>query len=262
MSKVSAANIAANRANAKLSTGPRTPEGKARSSQNARKHIFNPTSFPVVRLEEIDEVDRLRADAIAAYKPVNSQETFAVERIALAQQALLRAERLHSGMFTICLNETVTDDGRPITAINPILVNDDFQICRAQNRNFLLAEGFNRLFTKSPAFTQFLRYQAQAERLYRRAIEEFDRVRKLRDDFANEPENYQQPAESETLTEEKTNPDEAPATAQPAHPPDHYGPDGELLPHFARVPRPLIDLDPPLAVDNLDGDGICRLPPA
>jgi hypothetical protein len=140
MSKVSAANIAANRANAKRSTGPRTPEGKARSSQNARKHIFNPTSFPVVRLEEIDEVDRLRADAIAAYQPVNSQETFAVERIVLAQQALLRAERLHSGIFTICLNETVTDDGRPITAINPILVNDDFQICRAQNRNFLLAE--------------------------------------------------------------------------------------------------------------------------
>jgi len=262
MSKVSAANIAANRANAKRSTGPRTPEGKPRSSQNARKHIFNPNAFPVVRLEEIDEVDRLRSDAIAAYKPVNSQEAFAVERIALAQQALLRAERLHSGMFTICLNETVTDDGRPITAINPILVNDDFQICRAQNRNFLLAEGFNRLFTKSPAFTQFLRYQAQAERLYRRAIEEFERVRKLRNEFANEPENSSQLTESESLTEEKTNPDEVPATALPAHPPDHYGPDGELLPHFARVPRPLIDLDPPSEVDEPDGDGICRLPPA
>ena len=245
MSKVSAANIAANRANAKLSTGPRTPEGKARSSQNARKHIFNPNAFPVVRLEEIDEVDRLRSDAIAAYKPVNSQETFAVERIALAQQALLRAERLHSGMFTICLNETVTDDGRPITAINPILVNDDFQICRAQNRNFLLAEGFNRLFTKSPAFTQFLRYQAQAERLYRRAIEEFDRLRKLRDELTNEPEDIPQPAESELLTDVKTNPDEAAAAAPPAHPPDHYGPDGELLPHFERIPRPLNDSMPP-----------------
>ena len=75
MSKVSEANIAANRANAKRSTGPRTPEGKARSSQNARKHIFHPTSFPVVRLEEIDEIDRLRADAIVAYQPANSQET-------------------------------------------------------------------------------------------------------------------------------------------------------------------------------------------
>jgi len=135
MKKVSEANLAANRANAKRSTGPRTPEGKARSSQNARKHVFHPTSFPVVRLEEVDEVDRLRADAIAAYRPANSQETFAVERIVLAQQALLRAERLHSGIFTICLNQTVTDDSRPITAISPVLVNDDFPICRAQNRN-------------------------------------------------------------------------------------------------------------------------------
>jgi hypothetical protein len=251
MSKVSEANIAANRANAKLSTGPRTPEGKARSSQNARKHIFNATAFPVVRLEEIDEVDRLRADAIAAYKPANSQETFAVERIVLAQQALLRAERLHSGMMTICLNQTVTDDGRPFTAISPILVNDDYQICRAQNRNYLLAEGFNRLFTKSPAFTQFLRYQAQAERLYRRAIEEFDRLRKLRDELTNEPENTSQPAESEPLAEEETNPDASPA-AQPPHPPEHYGPDGELLPHFARIPRPLLDPDPPPAVEGVE----------
>ncbi|HTX34118.1 MAG TPA: hypothetical protein VME43_03825, partial [Bryobacteraceae bacterium] len=33
----------------------------------------------------------------------------------------------------------------------------------------------------------FLRYQAQAERLYRRAIEEFDRLKAQRDQFPNEP---------------------------------------------------------------------------
>ena len=225
MPRASAANIAANRRNAKRSTGPRTPEGKARSSRNARKHIFHPTSFPVVRLEDIEEVDRLRADAIAAYKPVNSQETFAVERIALAQQALLRAERLHSGMMTICLNQTVTDDGRPFTAISPILVNDDFQICRAQNRNYLVAEGFNRLFTKSPAFTQFLRYQAQAERLYRRAVADLNRLRALREELANEPDLSPQPEETSQLTLVKNEP------VNP-HPPEHYGPDAELLPQY------------------------------
>ena len=251
--------IDANRANATHSTGPQTPAGKARASQNARKHGFTASSFAVVRLEELDCIARLKADLVACYQPVNSQELFAIERIALAQQALLRAERLHSGMMTICLNQTVTDDGRPFTAISPILVNDDFQICRAQNRNYLVAEGFNRLFTKSPAFTQFLRYQAQAERLYRRAIEEFDRLRKLRDELANEPEDSPQPDESAPLTSQETNPDAAPAHAQASHPPEHYGPDGELLPQFARLPRPLPEPDPPA---NVDGNGICRQPPA
>ena len=257
MPNVSKANIAANRVNAKRSTGPRTPEGKARSSQNARKHIFHSSSFPVIRLEEVDDVERLRADAITAYQPANSQETFAVERIVLAQQALLRAERLHSGMFNICLNYTITGDDRPLRAISPVLVNNDFQICQAQNRNFLLAEGFQRLFTKSGAFTQFLRYQAQAERLYRRAIEEFDRLRKRRDEFTNEPEDAPQLTESEALIAEKTNPDATPAAVRPSHPPEHYGPNGELLYQFLPEPDPILD---PLQASDGESDAICREP--
>jgi hypothetical protein len=82
-----------NRANAARSTGPRTPSGKARSAQNTRKHGFSASTFAVVRLEDLDEVANLRDDLIAVYKPVNSQELFAIERIALAQQAILRASR-------------------------------------------------------------------------------------------------------------------------------------------------------------------------
>ena len=82
---ISDKKLAANRANAAQSTGPRFPEGKARSAQNSRKHGFPASTFTVARLEEIDEVERLRDDAIAFYQPLNSQELFAVERIALAQ---------------------------------------------------------------------------------------------------------------------------------------------------------------------------------
>ena len=154
---VSQQQLAANRANAAQSTGPRSPEGKARSAQNSRKHGFTASTFAVVRFEEIDEVAHLREDAIAAYQPVNSQELFAIERIALAQQALLRADRLQTGLFTTCLNETVSADGRPLIGISPHLVDDDHQIVKAQNRNFLLAEGFRRITQSSPGFALFLR---------------------------------------------------------------------------------------------------------
>jgi hypothetical protein len=232
---VSANQLAANRANAAQSTGPRTPEGKSRSAQNSRKHGFTASTFAVVRLEDIDSVARLKEDLVACYQPVNSQELFAIERIALAQQALLRSARLENGMFTTCLNESLTDDGRPLIGISPHLVDQDNQIVQAQNRNFLLAEGFQRLIHKSPdGWSLFLRYQAQTERLYRRAIEDFDRLKALRHELPNEPIVDAQPEPTETAcVPGQTNP------SPPPHPPEHYGPDGELLfPFDSPSPRP------------------------
>jgi hypothetical protein len=183
---VSEKQLAANRANAAHSTGPRSLEGKARSAQNSRKHGFTASTFAVVRLEEIDDVARLREDLIACYQPVNSQELFAIQRIALAQQALLRTARLESGLFTNCLNECLSSDGRPLIGISRHLVDDDIRIVKAQNRNFLLAEGFQRFVNSSNSWSLFLRYQAQTERLYRRAIEDFDRLKALRHELPNE----------------------------------------------------------------------------
>ena len=71
---ISAKRLAANRANSGRSTGPRTPEGKARSSQNARKYVFDPGKFAVIRVEDVEKVAALRADAVDFYQPVNSQE--------------------------------------------------------------------------------------------------------------------------------------------------------------------------------------------
>ena len=195
---VSPKQLAANRANAARSTGPRTPQGKARSAQNARKHGFTASTFAVVRLEDLHEVAHLRADLIAVYQPVNSQELFAIERIALAQQALLRAARLETGLFTTCLNESLAPDGRPVVLMDQELVGDgDIEITRAQNRNYLLGEGFHRMASQSNSWALLLRYQAQAERHYRRAVEEFERLKALRPELPNEPILEAQPEPKE-----------------------------------------------------------------
>jgi len=72
--------------------------------------------------------------------------------------------------------------------MNPELAGDgDIEITRAQNRNYLLGEGFHRMTSKSNSWSLFLRYHAQAERHYRRAVEEFERLRRLRIEAMNEP---------------------------------------------------------------------------
>jgi hypothetical protein len=72
--------------------------------------------------------------------------------------------------------------------MTPAIAGDgDIEVTRAQNRNFLLGDGFHRLARESNSFTLLLRYQAQAERHYRRAIEEFDRLKALRGELPNEP---------------------------------------------------------------------------
>src|ERR1035438_10168696 len=169
---------AANRINAQKSTGPRSAAGKMKSALNARKHGFSGSITTVVRLEDHEAIYNLRCDLLDLYRPVNSQEIFALERMAVCQMSLIRAEQLEAGLFTACLDKALDPEGEPIHLMSPELAGDgDIQITRVQNRNFILGEGFHRATQKPHTWALFLRYQAQAERLYRRAIQEFDRLR-------------------------------------------------------------------------------------
>ena len=87
---------AANRRNARKSTGPRTPEGKARSSLNALSHGIL-SSAPIVSLVETAERWEEHREAIrAALQPANHLEALLVERIALQAWRLARVARYES----------------------------------------------------------------------------------------------------------------------------------------------------------------------
>jgi hypothetical protein len=78
---VSEKQLSANQANAQHSTGPKSPEGKRKSSQNARRHSV--TAQTTVMTEE----DRLKhdafcADMMAELAPSGSIETFHASSIA------------------------------------------------------------------------------------------------------------------------------------------------------------------------------------
>jgi hypothetical protein len=97
------------------------------------------------------------------------------------------------------------------------LVGDgDIEITRAQNRNFLLGEGFHRMAMQSNAWSLALRYHAQSERHYRRAIEEFERLKALRPELPNEPILETQPEPKEdTCPLSELNPFVSEAPLQP-----------------------------------------------
>src|SRR5215468_3024341 len=213
-SPISEKQLAANRANAARSTGPRTAEGKARSAQNARKHGFTGSTFSVVRLEDLQEIANLRADLVACYQPVNSQELFALERMAIAQQTILRTARLEAGLCTTTLDYAIDSHCNPIVTMSPELVGD-IEVTRQQNRNYAFGEGFHRLVKTSDAWQVFLRYQAQAERNYRRALEDFERIKKLRPELPNEPIWEAELKEKEETSAPPNEPVSEPAASSP-----------------------------------------------
>jgi hypothetical protein len=65
---------AANRANAKRSTGPRTESGKAKSRKNAFKHGLT-AQVIVIEGEDPKEFEKLRAKLEEGFKPRTALET-------------------------------------------------------------------------------------------------------------------------------------------------------------------------------------------
>jgi len=193
----------------------------------ARTHFFDPSGFAAVRAEDVDSVANLKANLLALYQPVNSEELFGLERIALARHSVLRAYRIESGFITLGLEEALEIPGNPRILKNPELTNG-LTVTPAQNHNYWTAAGFCQLNRKSD-WQFFLRYQAQAERLYRRAIEDFDRIRALRGILPeqNIAQPEPEPKAAEPPTPQPVTADPQPAAAVPSrarHIPSHRRP--------------------------------------
>jgi len=101
---VSDAQRAANRANAQKSTGPTTPEGRAKSSLNAVKTALT----GVTVLLPSDDVQAYEAHVqqhIADYSPATPPEKNLVQRIADADWRINRIASLEAGVYAIGLRK-------------------------------------------------------------------------------------------------------------------------------------------------------------
>jgi hypothetical protein len=89
------AQLVANQANAQLSTGPKSREGKARVAQNAVTHGLTAKGF-VVRDDEHEEFEALRAGLLADIKPEGALETATFEQLFHAAWNLHRFRRIEA----------------------------------------------------------------------------------------------------------------------------------------------------------------------
>ena len=95
-----AAQTAANLANAQASTGPRTEEGKQRSSQNSLKHGLT-ASTVLIPGEDPAEYRAFKQELLDCWRPFDAGETVMVDELIDIQWRLKRCVRIEAAIFSV-----------------------------------------------------------------------------------------------------------------------------------------------------------------
>ena len=160
----SPAQIAANRRNAKKSTGPRSEAGKAAVRFNALKSGLTAKST-LLPHECAADYHEIRASLMHDYAPASSQELMLVDQIACGYWRTIRARRFEVSMFDINLRARKEQLG---TNENPNAAIDDkgcsvIMQCESEND-----------------FKNYFRYDASISRDYYRAINTLEKMQAAR----------------------------------------------------------------------------------
>jgi hypothetical protein len=105
----SSARLAANAANAQHSTGPRTPAGQARSSQNARTHGLTARDL-IVAADEREEFNDLLNDYQTGVKPEGAIQHTLFDELVGAAWNLRRVRRMEAVLCATASCENLLKD--------------------------------------------------------------------------------------------------------------------------------------------------------
>jgi hypothetical protein len=128
--------IEANRENAKNCTGPKTPEGKQRSSQNALKSGIDAKS-EIIRLENPDDHAQLSAAFHARFAPATPEEASLVDALIRFEWLSRRYACVDTAIFE---NRFAKHDTR---SLGEVFLAEANKICRAVATFNSVRRGFN-----------------------------------------------------------------------------------------------------------------------
>ena len=155
-----AAQQSANQQNAQHSTGPRTAEGKQRTSQNALKHGLC-AKDPLIPGEDPDDYNQHCAEALFDFRPVTTAEENLVDQIADITWRLKRFSRIEAAVIKEFYNNTAEEpqnQGQSGDLIGKALADKD----------------------RLAALNILGRYDGQLSRRYHRAIKELRDMKQQR----------------------------------------------------------------------------------
>lgn len=171
MSNVSDAKLAANRANAAHSTGPRTPAGKEASKHNGLLHGLS-SPLAVLPFEDQNEYNELAASFSEEYAPEGPTEEALLKLMVDSQWKLRRLEKLEQHVFALTIEQDAGAHDDPFAAMAATLLAPG----KGQNALALLARyqgTLNRQFLqalKQLKKIQFERGEDYCDRLKREAL--------------------------------------------------------------------------------------------
>ena len=138
----SLAKIQANRENSLLSTGPITPEGKAKSSLNAVKTGLTGRTV-LLPSDDVEAYQNHVAGFFKQFQPVGDQEHTLVQSLADTEWRLLRIPALEQGIYALGRLELATEfSSEPDPSVRAALIEAKvFRTNRRDLSNLSLQEG-------------------------------------------------------------------------------------------------------------------------
>jgi hypothetical protein len=171
--------INANRLNAQRSTGPRTPEGKAKVSQNAVTHGLTALR-PVLANENPEEYTLFRDDFFRHYAPVGILEETLAQRAADSFWRLQRAQDYETAVLNTLITEArskTQTEARIETLTKARSASDGIS---SDASNDLLGQVLLDDFRQTHCLEKVQKYEMAIERSFFRTLKELRRLQSHR----------------------------------------------------------------------------------